>query len=229
MESKNSLSIPLAIIAAGALIAGAVYFSGSGNNNYVDPKGIVPTETKIEPVSAKDHLLGNANAEVVVIEYSDLECPYCKAFHGTMHTILNDYQGKVAWVYRHYPIAELHAKAAKEAEASECAADQGGELTFWQFIDKVFEVTPSNDKLDPSELPKIAQELGLDVSKFNNCLATGVHTQEIEDSIEAAVVTGAQGTPYSIIMSKDGKERIPVNGAEPLATVKAKIDILLGN
>jgi protein-disulfide isomerase len=93
---------------------------------------------EIEPVSATDHILGDPNAEIVIIEYSDLGCPFCKVFHATMHEIVDEYEGRVAWVYRHYPIKELHPIAPEASEASECVAELGGNTNFWEYIDEIF-------------------------------------------------------------------------------------------
>ncbi|MBX4200257.1 DsbA family protein [Candidatus Parcubacteria bacterium] len=233
MESQNSsqsqkVSIPLAIIVAGALIAGAIYFGGghtapAGTNNVANASGSVGS---IEKVTDTDHIIGSKNAKVVVVEYSDLECPFCKVFHDTMHEIVDNYHGDVAWVFRHFPIAQLHSKAPKEAEAAECAADQGGNTVFWKFIDQVFATTGSNNTLNPSELPRIAGSLGLDVAAFNSCLSSGKHTSEIQADVLAATKAGAQGTPYSVILTSDGK-KVPINGAMPYDSVKAQIDLLL--
>ena len=112
------------------------------------------------PISAADHILGNLGSKVIVLEYSDLECPFCKIFHATMHRVL-DSNKEVAWVYRHYPIPQLHSKAVREAEASECAWEQGGNEAFWKYVDRIFQITPSNDRLDSLELFKIAEQIGL--------------------------------------------------------------------
>ncbi len=232
-EQPNKLLIPLAIMVAGGLVAGAIYFGGSTPrpsplNEVRDKSGQATTDTKIDiaPVSEKDHIRGSRNAELVIVEYSDTECPFCKTFHSTMKEVLRTYDGQVAWVYRHFPIPQLHAKAIKEAEATECAAELGGNLAFWKYIDKIFEITPSNDGLNPDELPKIAQEIGLSASVFNECLSSGRYTELIKKSIEEAVKAGARGTPYSIIIAQDGR-KVVINGAEPLANIKVKIDALL--
>jgi Protein-disulfide isomerase len=226
-SKSSSILVPIAIILAGAMVAVAVYFTGGGpvkNPNQAEEEKIVLT-----PVSAEDHILGNPLAEVVVVEYSDFECPFCKVFHNTMHQIVSEYGDKVAWVFRHMPIPELHAKAKKEAEASECAAEQGGNTIFWKYADKIFEITKGNDSLDPSELPKIALGLGLDVEKFNSCLSSGKYTQVIENSIKQADKDGIpKGTPYSIIISKDGKQ-IPIRGAAPIEEMRIRISEALAN
>lgn len=223
---QNKLLIPLAIIIAGAFVAAAIYFGGS--NQFTTNGQPLATETEIDmnSVTEKDHIIGSRSADLVVVEYSDTECPFCKVFHKTMHEIVNSYGGRVAWVYRHFPIAQLHAKASKEAEATECATELGGNKIFWNYIDKVFETTNSNDSLDPAELPKIAQAVGLDVKAFNTCLSNGKYTEAVKKSVEEAVKAGARGTPYSIIVAKDG-EKVIINGAEPIEMVKDKIDALL--
>lgn len=224
----NKQLVPLSIVVAGGLIALAVYFGGSETGK-LPTNNAVDTETatiEIAPVTAKDHILGSRNAELVIVEYSDTECPFCKNFHNTMHQVVTDYDGKVAWVYRHFPIAQLHSKASNEAEATECAAELGGNQIFWRYIDKLFEITSSNDSLDPAELPKIATTVGLNEEAFKTCLSSGKYTEFITKSVEDSIKAGARGTPYSVIITKDD-QKVIINGAEPTASVKAKIDALL--
>ena len=78
-------------------------------------------------------------AELIVVEFSDLDCPFCQKIHGTLQQVVDEYQGKVAWVYRHSPIDSLHPKARKKAEATECAAELGGNEAFWKFVAKFYE------------------------------------------------------------------------------------------
>ncbi len=221
-QSKtSSVLVPISIILAGAMVAVAVYFTGGGPVR--SPNQIAEEKIVVSPVTTEDHILGNPQAEVVVIEYSDFECPFCKIFHNTMHQIVSEYGDRVAWVFRHMPIPELHARAKKEAEASECAAEQGGNTIFWKYADQIFATTQGNDSLDPAELPKIAGNLGLDVERFNACLSSGKYTQKIEDSIKQAREDGIpQGTPYSMIINKDG-EQIPIRGAAPIEEMRIRI------
>lgn len=227
---NNKYLIPLSVVVAGVLIAGAIYYGGklpSQPAQVANPSQEKPS-IEVAPITERDHIVGSRNAEVVVIEYSDFECPFCKVFHNTMQEVVNYYEGKVAWVYRHYPIAQLHSKAAKESEASECAWEQGGNEAWWQFTNKLFEVTNSNDSLDLAELPRIAEEIRLNPETFNACLSEGRYTKYVEDSVIAAIKAGARGTPYSVAISQEG-EQIIINGAEPIEMVKAKIDSLIQN
>ena len=226
-NQQNTFLIPFAIIVAGGFVAAAVYFgTGSSSPTTATNTDNQNVEINLVPVTEKDHIIGSRNAALVIVEYSDTECPFCKTFQNTMKEIVQTYDGEVAWVYRHFPIAQLHTKAAKESEATECAAELGGNQAFWKYLDKVFETTSSNDSLDPSELPKIATAIGLDVIAFNTCLSSGKYAELVKKSVEEAIKAGALGTPYSVIVTKDG-QKVLINGAEPITMVKAKIDALL--
>ena len=236
MEQQNNLSIPTAIVIAGILIAGAVYLGTSkgspttaGNNQ--QPQQVAQQTGDLEQmksISKDDHIRGNPDAPVKIVEYSDTECPFCKRFHGTMQEVMNEYSkdGKVALVYRHFPLDQLHSKARKEAVALECANEQGGNDKFWSYADRLYEITPANNGLDPAELPKIAQYVGLDVAKFNTCLASTKYDAHIEDDVQNATATGGNGTPWSIVVDKNGK-KYPLSGAQPYASVKQLIDLAL--
>ena len=115
----------------------------------------------MKPISDSDHILGDKNAPVKIVEFSDTECPFCKRFHTTMQQVVKDSNGQIAWVYRHFPLDQLHSKARKEAEATECAAEMGGNEKFWAYLNRLMEVTPANNGLDPAELLTIAAYVGL--------------------------------------------------------------------
>jgi protein-disulfide isomerase len=177
------------------------------------------------PISGDDHIRGDVNAPVVIVEYSDTECPFCKQFHGTMQQIVDEYDGAVAWVYRHFPLDQLHAKARNEAHATECAAELGGNDGFWNYTDQVYARTNSNDSLPESELAVIAGDIGLNVSDFNDCMASGKYSQKIEAMYQDAIAAGGRGTPYSVVVA--GDTQIPLNGAQPVSQVRTVIDSLL--
>jgi len=186
----------------------------------------------VKPVTVDDHTLGNPSAPVKLIEFSDFECPFCKRFHPTVEQVIDEYgkSGKVLVIYRHFPLDELHSKARKEAQAAECANEIGGNDAFWAYANKIFEITPSNDRLDLAHLPQIAKEIGLDRSKFEACLAGDMRGGKYADHIEAnyqdAIASGGKGTPYSLVISAKG-QIFPINGAQPYEAVKAIIDVAL--
>ena len=242
-EKINKLIIPLSIIVAGVIIAGAVYFStnksgspttgtptnvGNTDVNQQPPQGDTASLDQMAVISASDHIRGDKNALVKIVEYSDLECPFCKRFHETMKQVMDEYgkDKKVAWVYRHFPLDQLHSKARNEAVATECANEIGGNDKFWAYTDRLFEITPTNNGLDPAELPKIAQYVGLNVGKFNTCLSSGKYDKHIQDDLNNATATGGQGTPWSIVVAKNGK-KFPLNGAQPYEAIKQLIELAL--
>lgn len=236
----DNLSIPLAITFAGILIAGAIIFSDTAKPKIVaEQRGQVPTREQVgadttdAPVDilalrADDHILGNPKANVVIIEWSDTECPFCKRFHETMNQVIDQYgkSGDVAWVYRHSPIDQLHPKARKEAEALECANEQGGNDAFWKYTNKLFEVTPGNNGLDVAMLPKIAEMVGLDSTKLMACVNSGKYTAHIQSDFENGANAGVRGTPFSIIWNRKTNAQKPLSGAYPFDNVKALLGIV---
>lgn len=178
------------------------------------------SEINLQPVTANDHIRGNVQtAEVIIVEFSDIDCPFCSRFHPTMQQIVEDYSGQVAWVYRHFPLDSLHPQARTKAEASECMADLGGNDAFWNFIDELY-----LDEVD--DLEATAQKVGVDVSDFNDCLTTKQFASKVESHYQDAITSGGRGTPYSVALSKDGK-RLPISGALPITDIKKVIDPLL--
>jgi protein-disulfide isomerase len=202
MEGKP-LTIPVAIVIAGALIGGAVIYSTKTSPESVpETAPQVETSVSFRPISENDHRLGNPNATITVIEYSDLECPACQFFHPTMKRLIAEYgkDGKVAWVYRHAPLIALHSKAPKEAEATECAGEQGGNLMFWKYVDTIFEVSPANNGLNLSRLPNIASDLGLNAKEFSECLASGKYAKVVDEDYNDALAAGLRGTPHNLLV-----------------------------
>lgn len=181
----------------------------------------------IKKVLETEHILGSFDAPVKVVEYSDLECPFCKDFHMVMKEIIEEYgpSGKVAWVYRHLPLT-IHPKAFKEAEATECANELGGNFKFWQYTDRIFQITKSNNTLDPKELINTAEYLNLDIDKFSLCLNSSKYTKFIEESVKSAQEAGARGTPYSIVIF-NGSQAFPIEGSVKYPKLKEIIESAL--
>lgn len=181
---------------------------------------------KVKPVSKDDHVRGAKNAAITVIEYSDLECPFCKRFHPTVQQLMKEYDGKIAWVYRHFPLS-FHANAQKEAEGAECVAELGGADKYWKFIDAIFERTTTNGTgfaLDA--LAPLAKEVGVDEQKFKQCLDSGKYAKRTQQDTTEGQAAGVDGTPGTILVRKDGKSRL-VPGAVPYEELKAQVEGLL--
>ena len=229
--SGNSWGVPIAIVLAGVMIAGALYFKAPAT-----PGGQVAAVgnlNKMAKIGANDHTRGSFEAPIKVVEYSDLECPFCKAFHRTMEKVFAEQNAtstdSLAWIYRHFPLDSIHPKARKEAEATECAYDQTGHDGFWKFVDKIFSITPSNNGLDLALLPTFAKELGFDEAKFTACFESGKMAEKIEANYQNGLAIGVDGTPTVIIVMEDGKmfmpfkEKVPTKATEQVKTLTADI------
>jgi protein-disulfide isomerase len=238
-KQPNQFLIPVAIVIAGLFVAGALYFSGTGstpapvaNNGNVQPVAQAPEPTgstdAVRPVTSEDHIKGSIDAPIKIVEYSDFECPFCKRFHDTMNEVMDKYgdSGEVAWVFRQFPLEQLHpVKAQAVAVASECAAEQGGNDAFWEFTDGYFDVTLTNNRTDiEAVIPQLVQDAGLDQATFQTCFESGKYDDHIAADIQNAIDTGGRGTPWSVMIGPDGTT-YPINGAQPLAAVEQLIGI----
>lgn len=237
-KTPNNYLVPLSIIIGFGLVAGAMYLSGNQvqqiDNTATRGTGAPSQEVakgttdNVRPVSVEDHIKGSLDATVKIVEYSDFECPFCKRFHDTMNQVMDRYEGTndVAWVYRQFPLDQLHpVKARAEALASECAAELGGNDAFWQFADRFMELTPSNNRTAiETIIPQIINEIGLDEASFRDCFENGKYDDHIDADIQNAIETGGRGTPWSIVIAPNGKT-FPLNGAQPLEAVVQLIEI----
>lgn len=205
-KNINNLGVPIAIVLAGVIVAGAIFFgpgTSSTNNVATGPSSL----DNIREVSRDDYIKGNRDAKVKIVEYSDLECPFCKRFHGTVEEVQDRFgEDNVAWVFRHFPLDALHKKARAEANAVTCAGDLGGNDIFWEYLDLVFDTTTSNDGLDLSLLPTMAAEVGLDVDKFNTCLENSSFADAVETDYQNARDAGGSGTPFPVIVVETRKK-----------------------
>lgn len=170
-------------------------------------------------VTNDDHIRGADNAKITVIEYSDFECPFCSRHHPTMNQLITD-NNDVAWIYRHFPLNSIHPNAQKAAEASECAAEQG---KFWEFADLLFESQQLG--MARSQLTGYARQVGLNTSKFDECVDSGKYADKVAADAVDGQTAGGTGTPFSVVVAEDGTQ-IPVSGAVPLAQLQSVIDSL---
>jgi protein-disulfide isomerase len=227
----KDLMIPLSIVIAGAFIGAGLYFSGgvSAAKDTADSVAPVAADDKtslVKPVTSDDHIRGEVDAEIMIIEFSDFDCPYCNRYHDTMKQLSEKYAGdEVAWVYRHFPLEQLHPQAAGVAIASECVAELGGNDAFWTFADAYLAARGAGDATAHGELiPRVVTEAGIDLTDFSKCFESGRHTESVQADINNAVETGGRGTPWSILVGPTGKT-YPINGSLPIATIENLIEL----
>lgn len=241
MDSRPShpLTIPGAIIIAAAIIAVAIiYVKKPTVQPVVQP---AQPEAKlvinVAPISSSDHILGNPNAQVRIIEFTDPSCPFCKVFHPTMKKLMEQYgpSGNVAWVYRAFPLDKpdaqgrvLHPNAGRESQAFECAAALGGNDAFWKYAHRLYEITPSDQgqSLDQKLLPDIAKYAGLDAVSFNECLTSGRFKDKVEKQYMDGVNAGVSGTPTNIfVLSKPAPKSLDIIIADLAVQLRIPIEM----
>lgn len=222
MNSKYT--IPLAIIIGGVIVAAAVYLSiakpsprtrsGNGDPNLV------------RPIGPNDHILGNPAARAMIVEYSDFDCDFCKGFQMILHQVVANEgaDGSVAWVFREFPLVEIHTNALKHAEAAECVAAVSGNDAFWKFADALFTHQPA----DPASYGELAAAAGADGARFAECYSAASSTVDarIMADRQNALDMGAIGTPYAVILVA-GKQPIVIDQQLPYDAIKTLLNTVL--
>lgn len=234
----KDLLIPISIVVAGIAVGAGLYLSGGGGvavapapANLAQNAEAKPADTssKIDPITEGDYVKGNRDAQVKIVEYSDFECPFCQRHHETLQVVADKLgPQKVAWVYRQFPLEQLHpVKAMAAAMASECVGEIGGNDAFWKFTDSYFKQTLTNNRTDIETLiPKIVTETGINQQAFAECFESNRHQAAIEADIADAVETGGRGTPWSIIVGPTGKT-YPINGAQPAQVIEQMVELAI--
>jgi protein-disulfide isomerase len=197
------------------------------------PQAPAPTKGGIEIsglLEGASATLGDPNAEVVIVEYSDYQCPFCrKFFNDTKSQLDNEYieTGKVFFIYKDFPL-NFHPMAQSYAEAARCAGDQG---KYWEMHDTIFEEqnkfgsgTISN--LTESDVKNWAEKIGIDTAEFDSCLDSGKYSQAVSANFSEGSQIGVSGTPSFVVGKANGTGRLIV-GAQPYGVFKTAIDGLL--
>ena len=141
------------------------------------------------PVNATDHILGAAHASVAVVEYGDFECPNCKQAAPAVKMILGHFAGRIRFVWRHFPLEEVHAHALHAALASEAA---GAQRKFWPMHDVLFD---NQSHLKDAQLERYAGDLQLDVARFRSDMAHDAYLQRVREHLADARQSGVRSTP----------------------------------
>lgn len=215
--------IPGAIVLAGVLIAGAVFYTNLKSAPGQFGAASVPTPgtgaLNVSPVvgdlADDDPVLGDPDARVILVEFGDFQCPFCaRFFQTTEQDIIEKYvkTGKVRFVYRDFPISAIHSEAQKSAEASECADEQG---KFWPYHNILYQ---RQNELGLQNYKKWAVELGLDAKQFNECLDSGKYAQEVEKDLQDGQAAGVNGTPTTFVNGR------VVQGAVPFSQFAAIVE-----
>ncbi len=246
---QQILTIPMAIVLAAVIIAGVLLYMyrptasiQPAANSQTAPSATVPDTSSLPPVTASDHILGNPNAPIKIVEYSDPSCPYCKMFQTTMLEIMQKYgaSGQVAWIYRDFPLDKpdqngsvLHPNAGTQSNAFECAASVGGDAGFWSYEKDWFTTFPSDgadesSSVDNQQITQTAIDTGLDTTAFKDCVASGKLSKAVDSEYAAGLALGIEGTPTSYLVTSTSQP-IAIQGAQSYAALSAAIDAILAN
>lgn len=215
---KSSFTIPMAIILGGLIVGLALYVSM--------PKR-APASTGnpalVRPVTTGDHILGNPAARVMIVEYADFDCEFCKTFGDTLRQVVatEGATGNVALVFREFPLTEIHPNALAHARAAECVAETAGNDAFWKFATALF----ANQPVEPASYGTLASTAGVSGNAFAACYADAAARVDIRITAdrENALAIGAQGTPYSLILVT-GAAPVVMDGAYSYNEVKQLVD-----
>lgn len=186
MKIPSDKLIFIIIGAISLIIVATAVFTTVGNQS--------PTDISNEDLVEKDsNVLGDRDAKVVVVEFSDFQCPACGVAVSIVKEVAEEYGDKILLVFRHFPIISTHPYALKAAEAAEAAAEQG---KFWEYHDKLFE---NQENLKDGDLKQYAEELGLDMKKFEDALKTGKFKDKVRGDLDAGEKFGVNATPTFFI------------------------------
>lgn len=222
-QKPFELTSPMAIVLAGVIIAGAIVFTNSQKGNEAGaagPAGPTISAASIRPPSVNDHIIGSPTAPIVLVEYSDFQCPFCEIIHSTLKKVVADSNGQIAWVYRHLPLNSIHPQANPAANASECIAAQLGSAGFWNYADAVF---AEQSKLSTTFSSQLAERLGVDMQKYAQCMNASTYQKVIDTDAAEAESAGGTGTPFVIVLNTKSGKAAPISGALPYAQIMSVI------
>jgi protein-disulfide isomerase len=230
LQKKINISTPSAVILGSILISISIVVQGYILRGTTTAQKASADTTLFQghTIDATDYVEGDTKSKVVVVEYSDPECPYCIQLHPTMKKLRTDYGDKVAFVYRTFPLTQIHPHAFDESRAITCAGVTGGTKGFYAYIDAIFgyKLNKQSNQLPTTGKEDIAKSINLDMKKFTDCM-NGTEAGKIVDaSTNDGITAGVSGTPTTFVLvrtDKGYKTIANVSGAQTYSYFKAAI------
>lgn len=221
---REQYTLPFAIVVAGAILAVAIY----AVRTEPTPSVGAGSPEHVTPVGPNDHIFGNPDAPIKLVEYADIDSAHSKQFHGALEQLMTEYgpKGQVAWVYRHLPLLDRGVASAAHAEAAECAGFVGGADMFWHFINALHTSAPGESQFRVEGYAAIASQLGIASEPFTTCLQDGRFTKKVYDDSTNALRAGAKGAPYTIVLV-EGKTPVGIQGSLNYDDLKRVVDEVL--
>ncbi|MBI4036170.1 DsbA family protein [Candidatus Daviesbacteria bacterium] len=247
-KSSSFLTTPVAILLGSFVISVSILMHGgiiklgsktAGTQANVPAASALPQQEAPQPTSAKisvddDPVIGDKDAPVTLVEFSDYECPFCKRHFDQVYPVLKkDYidTGKVKMVFRDYPLPFHEPMATFEANAANCAREQGGDSAYFSFHDAIFTKTKSNGNgLTKDEVYQLAAEEGINQTTLKTCADSSKYAEEIKKDTSDGSTAGVSGTPSFFIGKSDPSGTFTgqiIVGAQPYSAFQAIIDPLL--
>ena len=225
---KFELSPSVSIILAGVIIAGAIIFvnknpNSQGANVAAANAAAAPAKLDIRPLSKTDHVLGSPTAPILLVEYSDFQCPFCSMIYPTLKKIVSDSGGQIAVVQREMPLTSIHPLAEPAANAAECIAAELGNDAYWKYADAVF---ADQTKLGDDFSAQVAAQLGADPTKFATCVSSKQYQNLIDADSNESIANGGNGTPFTVIVNTKTGKMTSFSGALPVAQILKGIDTI---
>jgi protein-disulfide isomerase len=227
---RNTNPLLIAVFIALVAITVAVWHATRGaEHEEVLPPAPSTKASDVRGIEPTDHILGNPNAPLVFIVYSDFRCPFCKDYHNSMTRIVETYgrEGEVALVLRHMPIVKLHPESPTYALASECVAQEGGNKAFWEFAELMFDTVTEEHSPNSQELVALAEEVGVSGTDFAACMRTSNLMSRVEKDFDEVINVGARATPYTVVVTP--YQHIARDGVRSYAVIAASVETILRN
>lgn len=234
-ELKKTNAVTTVLVVA---LIGAAFYIGSLTgelrylrNGYIPTagdSGVVPDNSGelargvLRPEDG-DHIRGNRDANIAIIEYSDYECPFCGQFHPAMVEAMDQLGDSVMWVYRHFPLDGIHPMARPAAIAAECVSELASEDAFWTFTDTNFE---NQQLLSLDQIDEWALASGINSAQYETCKTAGDAEAQVEADVQSGSEAGVSGTPGTIVINLDSGEATVLPGAVPASQIVSAVESL---
>lgn len=222
-EKKFELSPSVSIIIAGVIIAGTIMLVNKTPAQQVTAAAAPaaqPANLNIRPPAATDHIIGSPSAPIVLVEYSDFQCPFCAMIYPTLKTIVASSNGQIAWVQRDFPLSSIHPNAEPAANAAECIAALAGNSAYWQFADAIF---ADQSKMSDAYYAALAKQFGADPAKYKACVSAKTYQSAIDADTSEAEQNGGNGTPFTVVVNTKTGKMAPISGALPETQIMSVI------
>jgi protein-disulfide isomerase len=216
--------VPISIFVASLVIAGSLLISKFYLDKNPDRAANTTDLISLPLLLEGDHFLGNPKAEIIIIEYSDYDCPFCGSYFQNMKKVVEEFgkNGRIVWIHRHMPFYQIHETAREKALVAECAGEIGGEEKFWEVSEVFYKNILTKTAFTPIQF---ALKAGVPQEPLEKCVAEEKYLPKILAQYDEAYAAGARGTPFTVIIR--GEERQKIEGSLAYFELRDAIESVL--